>query len=68
MQMFRLVFKSGDVTLELQSILDQIMPALIPVLLVGLVYALLNRKGMSSFKAIIFVAIGIVCSVVGILG
>ena len=63
------VFKSGDVTLELQSILDQIMPALIPVLLVGLVYALLNRKGMSSFKAIIFVMLlGIVCSVVGILG
>ena len=45
------------------------MPSLIPVLLVALVYTLLNRKGMTSFKAIIFVMIlGIVCSVAGILG
>lgn len=63
------VFKSGEVKMELQNILNQIMPSLIPVLLVALVYTLLNRKGMTSFKAIIFVMIlGIVCSVVGILG
>ena len=63
------VFKSGEVKMELQNILNQIMPSLIPVLLVALVYTLLNRKGMTSFKAIIFVMIlGIVCSVAGILG
>lgn len=63
------VFKSGEVTLKLQSILDQIMPALLPAFFVLLMYALLNRKGMSSFKAIIIVMIlGILFSVIGILG
>lgn len=63
------VFKSGEVEMELQAILNQIMPGLIPVLLVLLVYTLLNRKGMTSFKAIIFVMIlGIACSADGILG
>lgn len=63
------VFKSGEVEMELQAILNQIMPGLIPVLLVLLVYTLLNRKGMTSFKAIIFVIIlGIACSAAGILG
>lgn len=63
------VFKSGEVEMELQAILNQIMPGLIPVLLVLLVYTLLNRKGMTSFKAIIFVMIlGIACSAAGILG
>ena len=55
------VFKSGEVEMELQAILNQIMP--------GLIYTLLNRKGMTSFKAIIFVMIlGIACSAAGILG
>ena len=63
------VFKSGEVEMELQAILNQIMPGLIPVLLVLLVYTLLNRKGMTSFKAINFVMIlGNVCSAAGILG
>ena len=51
------VFKKGDVTLELQSILDQIMPSLIPVCLVGLVYYLLGKKKMTSAKAILFVMV-----------
>ncbi|AYW47268.1 PTS fructose transporter subunit IID [Tetragenococcus osmophilus] len=49
------VYQSGEVELELQEILDQIMPALIPAALVGLVYWLLGRKKMSSTKAILLV-------------
>ncbi len=63
------VFSSGEVSLELQSVLNQIMPSLVPVALVALIYWLLGKKGMSSFKAILFVmALGIVLSVLGILG
>lgn len=63
------VFESGDVTLKLQEVLDQILPSLVPVLLVGLIYWLLGKKGMTSFKAIIFVmALAILLSAVGILG
>lgn len=54
------VFKSGEVTMKVQDILNQIMPALIPVGLVAFVYWLLGRKGMNSTKAIfllIFLAI-----------
>lgn len=49
------VFTAGKVTMEMQTILDQIMPALIPVLLVGFIYWLLGKKGMSSAKAILIV-------------
>ena len=63
------VFSSGEVSLELQSVLNQIMHSLVPVALVALIYWLLGKKGMSSFKAILFVmALGIVLSVLGILG
>lgn len=63
------VFQSGEVTMELQSVLDQILPSMIPVLLVGGLYWLLGKKGMSSFKAIILVMVlGIALSALGILG
>lgn len=63
------VFQMGDVTMEIQSVLDQIMPSLIPVLLVAGLYWLLGKKGMTSFKAILLVlAIGIVLGGIGILG
>lgn len=46
------VFTSGKVTLKLQEILNQIMPALIPALLVGLVFWILGKKKMTSSKTI----------------
>lgn len=48
-------FKSGDVVLEGQAILDQIMPSLIPVLVVAGVYLLLGKKKMTSTKAILLI-------------
>lgn len=46
------VYTSGKVTMKLQDILNQIMPALIPVVLVGFVYWMLGKKKMNSTKAI----------------
>lgn len=63
------VFKSGEITMELQKILDQIMPALVPVALVGVVYWLLSKKGMNSTKAIFLLLIlGVVLFNLKILG
>lgn len=63
------VFQSGEVTMEIQDLINQIMPGLIPVLLVALVYWLLGRKGISSAKAILIViAISLVLGGLGILG
>ncbi len=63
------VFSAGKVTLKLQTVLNQIMPSLIPVLLVAFVYWLLGRKKMTSTKVILFVLVlGIVLSYFHILG
>ncbi|HHW02139.1 MAG TPA: PTS system mannose/fructose/sorbose family transporter subunit IID [Thermoanaerobacterales bacterium] len=63
------VFKSGEVTMKLQDILNQIMPALIPVGLVAFVYWLLGRKGMNSTKAIfLLILLAIICYNFKILG
>lgn len=62
------VYKSGDVKLKLQDILDQIMPALIPLLLVGLIYYLLGKKWMNSTRAILLmIIISILTCALGIL-
>lgn len=64
-----LVFKSGKVVLKAQNVLNQIMPDLVPVLLVALVYWLLGKKKVTSTKMIIFVLIlGIVLSYFHVLG
>lgn len=63
------VFSAGKVTLKLQTVLNQIMPSLIPVLLVAFVYWLLGRKKMTSTKVILFVLfLGIALSYFHILG
>ncbi|WP_125712703.1 PTS system mannose/fructose/sorbose family transporter subunit IID [Companilactobacillus kedongensis] len=53
-----LVFQSGKVTLKAQSVLNQIMPSLVPVLLVALCYWLLGKKKMNSTRLIVCVLIG----------
>lgn len=47
-----LVFTQGDVEVGLQDTLQQIMPNLVPALLVFLVYWLLGKKNFTSAKAI----------------
>ena len=57
----------GGVTMNVQDILNQICPKLVPAALVGFVYWLLGRKGMTSTKAIFIVlVIGIVLGALGL--
>ena len=62
-------FKVGEISLALQNdILDQIMPALLPVLLTALVYNLLGNKKWTPTKLILLIiVISLVCSFFGIL-
>lgn len=62
-------FKVGEVSLALQNdILDQIMPALLPVLLTAVVYNLLGNKKWTPTKLILLIiVISLVCSFFGIL-
>ena len=48
-----LVFTQGEVVMEVQSILDKIMPRMLPVAFVILIYQLLGKKGMSTGKIIL---------------
>ena len=59
-----LVYQSGDVELAIQSgILDQIMPALLPVGLTFLVYKLLASKKLSVIQVIfLIIIIALICS------
>lgn len=62
-------FQSGEVVMNGQEILDQIMPALIPTLIVGLVYYLLGKKNMTSTKVTLFImGLSILFYIIGFLG
>ncbi len=58
---FGFEFHWGEVSITLQELADQIMPALAPTLVVFLAYWLLGRKKMNSTRVTLFlVALGIV--------
>ena len=60
--------KIGEVSLNIQDTLDQIMPKMIPVALVALIYWLLGKKNFNSTRVIFLVIIlGIVMKVVGLM-
>lgn len=62
-------FTSGEVSVNGQQILDQIMPCILPAAIVGLVYWLLGRKKMTSTKAILLVMLfSILLHAFGVLG
>ena len=66
--MFSWVPEIGGVTVNIQDILNNICPKLVPAALVGFVYWLLGKKGMTSTKAIFIVlVIGIVLGALGII-
>lgn len=56
----------GGVTMDIQNNLDMIIPKLLPALIVGFVYWLLGKKGMTSTKAILIVLV--LCVALGGLG
>ena len=65
---FSWVPEIGGVTVNIQDILNNICPKLVPAALVGFVYWLLGKKGMTSTKAIFIVlVIGIVLGALGII-
>ena len=51
------VYTSGQVKLVGQEVIDKIMPALVPLAIVGFTYWLLGRKSMNSTKVIIILII-----------
>lgn len=64
-----LVAHLGKVSLSVQSNIDMILPKLVPACVVGLVYWLLGKKGMTSTKVIFIVIIfAIALSAIGVLG
>lgn len=64
-----LVAHLGKVSLSVQSNIDMILPRLVPAAVVGLVYWLLGKKGMTSTKVIFIVIIfAVALSAIGVLG
>ena len=51
------VFKNGDIELKLQDMLDQILPSLLPVILVSIIYYLMSKKSMKMTSIILLVII-----------
>jgi PTS system mannose-specific IID component len=52
-----LTYKVGKVTMDVQSMLDKILPALLPLSIVGLSYWLLSKKKMNSTRLIFILII-----------
>lgn len=46
-------YKEGEIVLSIQDMLDQIMPALLPVSIVFIIYCLLGKKGFTSTRIIV---------------
>lgn len=58
----------GDVPIDLQAMSDQVLPALVPVLLTIISYKLLGLRGITSTKLIfIIMLLGILLSATGVL-
>lgn len=62
-----LVFKMGDVTQEVQAILDTIMPAMIPALFTFISYKLLGKNVKISWLILIVIVFSWICAAFGIL-
>ncbi len=63
-----IVYKNGEVKLNLQSTLDSILPSLLPVLLVGILYYLMGKKKIKMTRIILILIIfALIGSFLGIL-
>ncbi|MFT8407610.1 MAG: PTS system mannose/fructose/sorbose family transporter subunit IID [Liquorilactobacillus nagelii] len=63
-----LIWHIGQSTIKLQSILNELAPSLIPLIVTVLVWRLLSKKISPTWIIIGIFVIGIVCSYLGILG
>lgn len=56
-----LSYKMGEVTMNVQEMLDKILPGLVPLAIVGLSYWLLGKKKMNSTRLIfVLIALGMI--------
>ncbi|WP_190317070.1 PTS system mannose/fructose/sorbose family transporter subunit IID [Thermoanaerobacterium thermosaccharolyticum] len=63
------VFQYGDVKVNIQNILDSIMPKLLPLGITFFAYWILGKKKMTTVKLVfLIIAISIIGSITGILG
>ncbi|MQS76318.1 PTS system mannose/fructose/sorbose family transporter subunit IID [Companilactobacillus halodurans] len=62
-----LTFGTGSAITKVQSILDSIMPKLLPAMITGVIYWLLNKKIKTTTILILIIAFSIVCAYFGIL-
>ncbi len=64
-----IVIPNGEATINIQGLLDGILPALIPLLLTLMCYSLIKKKGWSATKCIgLLLVLGIVGCIFGIWG
>ncbi|MCM3033008.1 PTS system mannose/fructose/sorbose family transporter subunit IID [Niallia sp. MER 6] len=62
------IFKTGDVELNIQETMDQIMPMMVPALLVCVIYWLLGKKYFNSTRAILsIIVLAIILKALGIM-
>lgn len=63
-----LSFKTGEVVMEIQPLLDKILPGLIPVVLTFIVYQLLTKKNVKLTTVILLIIVlSMACSFFGLL-
>lgn len=64
-----LTFTQGDITMNVQELLNDVMPNLIPLLIVLGVYKIITMKNMTTVKTtLIIVVVGVVLGMLGIMG
>ncbi|ANU38149.1 PTS system mannose/fructose/sorbose family transporter subunit IID [Vibrio scophthalmi] len=62
-------YQEGELTVSIQGMLDQIMPAIIPVAIVATIFSLLGKKGFTSTRIIVGIMfLSVVAYNFGILG
>lgn len=64
-----IVIPNGEATIDIQGLLDGILPALVPLLLTLMCYFLIKKKGWTATKCIgLLLVLGIVGCIFGIWG
>lgn len=62
-----IAFKVGEVAINLQNILDSLLPGMLPLIATLLVWQLLNKKVKPTYIIIIIFVVGVITSLIGAL-
>ena len=63
-----IAFDVGTTAINVQNILDSLLPGMIPLALTMIVWQMLNKKIKPTYIIIILFIVGIICSLLGVLG